>query len=111
VVDVVKRWNQALRSEVRPATVLSLSDAIRATAADTEEDMADMVADKAMTRRALKLLGSKRNDAYEIALAHCAKTRKLGGRTHLPAMRMKLVRAKKSRLLTLRDYGASSKAR
>jgi hypothetical protein len=44
-------------------------DAIRATAADTEEDMAEMAADEAMTRRALKLLGSKRNDAYEAALA------------------------------------------
>ena len=44
-------------------------DAIRATAADTEEDIADMTADEAMTRRALDLLGSKRNDAYEAALA------------------------------------------
>ena len=44
-------------------------DAIRRTAADTEEDTADMAADEAMTRRALKLLGSKRNDAYEAALA------------------------------------------
>ena len=44
-------------------------DAIRATAADTQEDMADMAADEAMTRRALELLGSKRNDAYEAALA------------------------------------------
>jgi hypothetical protein len=30
--------------------------------------MADVAADEAMTRRALKLLGSKRNDAYEAAL-------------------------------------------
>ena len=44
-------------------------DAVRATAADTEEDMADMAADEAMTRRALKLLGLKHNDAYEAALA------------------------------------------
>jgi hypothetical protein len=44
-------------------------DAIRATVADTQEDMADMAADEAMTRRALELLGSKRNDAYEAALA------------------------------------------
>ena len=44
-------------------------DAIRATAADTEEDIADMTADEAMTRRALDLLGSKRIDAYETALA------------------------------------------
>ena len=43
-------------------------DAIRATA-ETDEDMADMEADEAMTRHALELLGSKRNDAYEAALA------------------------------------------
>ena len=47
----------------------SVVDAIRASATDTDEDIADMEADKAMTRRALKLLGSKRNDAYEAALA------------------------------------------
>src|SRR5262249_18697363 len=34
-------------------------DAIRATVADTEDDMADMAADEAMTCRALELLGSK----------------------------------------------------
>jgi hypothetical protein len=43
-------------------------DAIRATAADTDEDIAEMTADEAMTRRALHLLGSMRNDAYEAAL-------------------------------------------
>ena len=45
-------------------------DAIRATAADTEEDIADMTADEAMTRRARDLLGSKRNDDTKFALAH-----------------------------------------
>ncbi len=44
-------------------------DAIRATQADTEEDIADLDEDEAMTRRALDLLGSGRNDAYEAALA------------------------------------------
>ena len=44
-------------------------DAIRATAADTQQDMTDMAADEAMTREALELLGSRRNDAYEAALA------------------------------------------
>jgi hypothetical protein len=43
-------------------------DAIRATATDTDEDIAEMAADEAMTRRALDLLGSRRNDAYEAAL-------------------------------------------
>src|SRR4051794_28831448 len=44
-------------------------DAIRATAADTEEDIRDMRDDEAMTHRALDLLGSRRNDRYEAALA------------------------------------------
>ena len=44
-------------------------DAIRATAADTDEDIAEMEEDEVMTRRALELLGTKRNDAYEAALA------------------------------------------
>jgi hypothetical protein len=46
-----------------------VSDAVRATAADTKEALADITADEAMTRRALDLLGSSRNDAYEAALA------------------------------------------
>jgi hypothetical protein len=44
-------------------------DAIRATVADTEEDIREMQEDEAMTRRALELLDSRRNDAYEAALA------------------------------------------
>jgi hypothetical protein len=44
-------------------------DAIRAAATDTEEDIREMQEDEAMTRRAIKLLDSKRNDAYEAALA------------------------------------------
>jgi hypothetical protein len=44
-------------------------DAIRATATDTDDDIAEMETDEAMTGRALELLGSKRNDAYEAALA------------------------------------------
>jgi hypothetical protein len=44
-------------------------DAIRATAADTKDDIREMQEDETMTRRALDLLGSKRNDAYEVALA------------------------------------------
>jgi hypothetical protein len=44
-------------------------DAIRATAIDTEEDIREMQEGEAMTRRALDLLSSRRNDAYEDALA------------------------------------------
>ena len=46
----------------------SVDEAIRATAADTEEDVRDVQDDERLTRRALKLLGSNRNDAYEAAL-------------------------------------------
>src|SRR4051812_8526194 len=38
-------------------------DAIRAAATDTDEDIAEMETDEAMTRRAHDLLRSKRNDA------------------------------------------------
>ena len=44
-------------------------DAIRATAEDTADEIRDMEEDEAMTARAFKLLGSRRNDAYEAALA------------------------------------------
>lgn len=44
-------------------------DAIRATATDTENDIIDMMADETSTHRAIDLLGTGRNDAYEAALA------------------------------------------
>jgi len=47
----------------------SVAEAVCATTTDTEEDLADVAADEAMTRRALALLSSNRNDAYEAALA------------------------------------------
>ena len=43
-------------------------DAIRATDTETEDGIADLREDESMTRRALDLLGSKRNNAYEAAL-------------------------------------------
>jgi hypothetical protein len=43
-------------------------DAIRATPAETAEDLADLVEDEAMTRRALDLLGAGKADAYDAAL-------------------------------------------
>jgi hypothetical protein len=46
-----------------------VANAIRATASDTQEDIVDTEQDEAITRRALDLLNSKRNDAYEAALA------------------------------------------
>ena len=44
-------------------------DAIRATATDTADNIRDMQDDEAATRQALKILGGKRNDAYEAALS------------------------------------------
>jgi hypothetical protein len=44
-------------------------DAIRNTAADTEEDIREILNDEAMTSRALEILSSRRNDRYEAALA------------------------------------------
>jgi len=42
--------------------------AIRDSPADTKEALRDLKADEAMTRRALELIGSQRNDRYEAAL-------------------------------------------
>ncbi len=44
-------------------------DAIRATTDETAEHIREMEEDEAMTRQALDLLDSSRNDAYEAALA------------------------------------------
>jgi hypothetical protein len=48
---------------------MDVGEAIRATTADTEDDIREAEEDEAVTRRALDLLGSHRNDAYEAALA------------------------------------------
>jgi hypothetical protein len=50
----------------QPAWVVN---AIRATPSDTREDIVDMEQDETMTKHALDLLSSQRNDAYEAALA------------------------------------------
>jgi hypothetical protein len=71
-------------------------DAIRATVADTQEDMTDMAADEAITRDALELLGSRRNDAYEAALAALREDTQawwvdtLAGRTNLEKAKSQL---------------------
>lgn len=86
-------------------------NAIRATVADTQEAMTDMAVDEAMTRRALELLGSRRNDAYEAALAACASIRKLGGRTRSPVIQTNLGKTKSQPPPMSRACDASSKAR
>ena len=46
-----------------------VAEAVRATAADTEDAIRDMQEDEAVTRRALDLLNSRRKDPYEAATA------------------------------------------
>jgi hypothetical protein len=48
---------------------LDVSEAVRITPAEVEDEMRALEDDEAMTRRALYILGSRRNDAYETALA------------------------------------------
>jgi hypothetical protein len=48
---------------------VDVAEAIRATASDSEDDVREMQKDEAMTRSALDLLRSRRNDRYEAALA------------------------------------------
>ncbi|MEQ8817869.1 MAG: hypothetical protein RLO51_16330 [Thalassobaculum sp.] len=45
-----------------------VAEAVRATPADTDAELADLQDDERMTQRALKLLRSRRNDAYEAGL-------------------------------------------
>lgn len=46
-----------------------VSEAVRDARADTEAALKDLKADEAMTRKALDLIGSRRNDRYEAAVA------------------------------------------
>lgn len=48
---------------------VDIAEAVRATTADTEADIRAMEKDEAETRRALDLLRSRRNDAYDAAVA------------------------------------------
>ena len=45
-----------------------VADAVRATQAETQKNIADIEENEAMTRHALDLLGSDRNEAYKAAL-------------------------------------------
>ena len=84
-------------------------DAIRATADDTAQDIAEMEADEAMTRRALDLLGSTRNDAYEAALAALARIRGNGGQNCWRAIPTSWKRTRRLQPPTPRPCAVSSK--
>jgi hypothetical protein len=75
-----RRLDKALESYSRTASVAvthltnsarsdEAGDAVRTTAKDDADEMADLEEDEAMTRRAMTILGIGRNDAYEAALA------------------------------------------
>src|SRR5437762_6889448 len=71
--DTLEPYRKTVRAALvhldAPDPAERAADAIRATAMDTEADVREMEEDNAMTHRALDLLGARRNDAYEIALA------------------------------------------
>jgi hypothetical protein len=50
-------------------TRISIAVTVDATAVDTEDEIRELREDDAVTRRAIKLLGSKRKDSCEAALA------------------------------------------
>ena len=71
--DTLAPWRETVKAALVHLDATDQServvDAIRATAEETAEDLREMEETEAMTRRALKLLGSSRNDVYEAALA------------------------------------------
>jgi hypothetical protein len=71
--DTLPPWRQTAKAAVVPIDVDEQSgwvvDAIRATAADTEEAIRELQEYEAISHRAIKLLRSQRDDAYEVALA------------------------------------------
>jgi hypothetical protein len=88
-----------------------VADAIRATAADTEEAIRQIQEHEAMTRRAIELLGSKSSDAYQAAWRHYARTCGLGGSRNWPAVRTNWGRVKSPLPPTWKACVASSKVR
>lgn len=71
--DTLAPWRETVKAALVHLDATDQServvDAIRATAEETAEDIREMEEDEAMTRRALELLSSSVNDAYETALA------------------------------------------
>jgi hypothetical protein len=71
--DALKPYRETLKAALVHLDLTDQSeraiDAIQATVQDTEADIADVQEDEAMTRRVLDLLGSRRNNVYEAALA------------------------------------------
>jgi hypothetical protein len=71
--DTLAPWRETVKAALVHLDATKQServvDAIRATAEETAADIREMEEDEAMTRKALELLASSRNDAYETALA------------------------------------------
>jgi hypothetical protein len=87
----------------------SAVDAIRATATDTEEEIADMAADEAMTRRACSAQSA--TTRMRPRWRRCARIRKPGKRTCSRATPTNWTRARRPPSQTPRVCAASSKAR
>ena len=64
-----KTGRAALAHLTKDGESLDVGEAVRITPVDAEEEIRDLDDDEAMTRRALDMLGSRANDAYEAALA------------------------------------------
>ena len=58
----------ALAHITNPDQSDDVGEAVRSTQADTDDELRNLDEDEAMTRRALEILGSQRNDAYEAGL-------------------------------------------
>jgi len=58
----------ALAHLTKAGESLDVGEAVRVTSAYAEEEIRDLDDGEAVTRRALEILGSRRNDAYEAAL-------------------------------------------
>jgi hypothetical protein len=85
-------------------------DAIRATVADTREDLTDMAADEALSCSRTARFQAKRRPTRP-PWRHCARISKLSGQTRSPAIQTNLQKTKTQPPPMSRACAASSKAR
>jgi hypothetical protein len=67
--EYARTANAALAHITKADKSVDVSEAVQTTPEDAEEELCDLRDDAAMTRRAVEILDSQRNDAYEAALA------------------------------------------
>jgi hypothetical protein len=90
---------------------LDVSEAVHITPEDAEEELRDLNDDEAMTRHALEILESQRNDAYGSRWPSCGTTRRAGGRIHSNLNQMNSKRTKNPLPRTSRGCAVSLWAR